>query len=129
MGRPPRRRLPPRPAAPAVAEAPPAPPAPTAAPPAPPRPATGAPPALQVRLRETDDEAADRARLQEVLRLVREAPGDQPAYLTIAGLGETVTLALPDCATSHALVESLRQALGEFGAAEIEAAPVAVAGA
>ena len=67
--------------------------------------------------------------MQEVLRLVRDTPGDQPAYLTIAGLGETVTLALPDCTTSYALVESLRQALGELGGAEIEAAPVAVAGA
>ena len=113
----------------APAVAPPAPPAPPAAPPATPRPATGAPPALQVRLRETNDEAADQARLQEILRLVRDTPGDQPAYLTIAGLGETVTLALPTCATSYALVESLRQALGELGAAEIEAAPVAVAGA
>ncbi len=104
-------------------------PAPAPAARAAPRPAASAPPALQVRLRETDDEDADRARLQEVLRLVREAAGDHRAYLTIAGLGETVTLALPACTTSWALVEALRTALGEFGAAEIEAAPVAVAGA
>ncbi len=107
--------------------APPAPPAP--APPAPaPAAAADPAPALQVRLHETDDADADLARLGEILRLVREAPGGDPAYLTIVGLGETSTFKLPDCTASWALVEPLRRVLGEFGAAEIEAAPVAVAG-
>ena len=39
-----------------------------------------------------------------------------------------MTLTLPDCNANFALVESLRRAVDEFGAAEIEAAPVAVAG-
>ena len=103
----------------AVAPPPPPPPGPPAAEPA---------PALQVRLRETDDEDADQARLHEILRLVREAPGADHGYLTIVGLGETVTLTLPDCNANFALVEALRRAVDEFGAAEIEAAPVAVAG-
>jgi DNA polymerase-3 subunit alpha len=86
--------------------APPVAPAPAAAPPAAsrpaPAPASAPAPALQVRLHETDDADADQARLREILRLVREAPGGDAGYLTIAGLGETVTLALPDCSASWA---------------------------
>ena len=117
-------------AAPAPAAAPPPPPAPAPAPAAgpAPAPAAGPAPALQVKLHETDDEDADRARLHEILRLVREAPGGDRGYLTIVGLGETVTMTLPDCDANFALVESLRRAVDEFGAAEIEAAPMAVAG-
>ena len=99
-------------------------PPPPAAPPAavPPRPSGLA---LQVRLSETDDEVADQARLHEILRLVKEAPGDQPAYLTVDGVGERVTLELPACAASWALVEGLNRALGEHGSAEIESLPAA----
>ena len=104
------------------------PPAVAPPPPPPPGPAAEPVPALQVKLRETDDEEADRARLHEILRLVREAPGGDHGYLTIVGLGETVTLTLPDCNANFALVEALRRAVDEFGAAEIEAAPVAVGG-
>ena len=128
----------PPPPDPAAAQSPPgsmASPAATAPPAStPPPPATPAPPAapprasglsLQVRLRETDDETADQARLSEILRLVSESPGDHPAFLTVAGVGETVTLELPASAASWALVAALSQALGEFGSAEIESLPVA----
>jgi len=77
-----------------------------------------------VRLSETDDEAADQARLNEVLRLVSEAPGDSPALLTVVGVSEEVILELPSCSPRWALVEALSRALGDFGAAEIEPLPV-----
>jgi len=102
---------------------------PTQPAPADPTPTPGAALSLRVQLRETDDESADQARLQEILRLLRDSPGEQPAYLTVAGAGETVTLELPTCAASWALVEALTRSLGDFGRAEIESLPVAVAGA
>ena len=84
---------------------------------------------LRVRLRESDDDQADQARLNEIMRLVREAPGDHPAYLTVDSVGERVTLELPPCTASWALAEALNGILAEHGQAEIEALPAAVAGA
>ncbi len=84
---------------------------------------------LRVRLRESDDDQADQARLHEIMRLVRAAPGSHPAHLTVDGVGERVTLELPPCTASWALAEALNGTLGEHGGAEIEALPAAVAGA
>ena len=52
---------------------------------------------------------------------MKESPGDQPAYLVVDGVGERVTLQLPGCDASWALVEGLTRVMGEHGEAEIEA--------
>ena len=79
---------------------------------------------LQIRITESADEAADQWRLHEAIRVVKGTPGPHPAFLTISGVGERVTLALPGCAASWAMVNDLKQALGEHGDAEVEARPL-----
>ena len=95
--------------------------------PAPPpaRPGEAAP-TLHIRLQETDDPDADQQRLHETMRLVRESPGTVETLLTVDGIGEHVTLALPKCNASHALIAQLGQTLGPCGSAAIEALPAAV---
>ncbi|MCY3886238.1 MAG: hypothetical protein OXG19_00815, partial [Chloroflexi bacterium] len=88
------------------------------------RPGEGAP-TLHIRLQETDDPAADQQRLHETMRLVRESPGTVETRLTVDGIGEHVTLALPKCNGSHALIARLGETLGPHGSAAIEALPAA----
>ena len=104
---------------PAIAE-----PAPAAFVPAaePARPGEAAP-TLHIRLQETDDPAADQQRLHETMRLVRESPGTVETFLTVDGIGEHVTLALPKCNGAHALIARLGETLGPHGSAAIEALP------
>ncbi len=83
-------------------------------------PRNGAGPTLHVRLQETDDPDADQERLHQAMHLIRESPGDFGAMLTVDGVGEQVTLELPSCSGSHALLEALRGALGDRGSASLE---------
>jgi hypothetical protein len=61
------------------------------------------------------------------MRLVREAPGGHPAFLTLNGIGDQVTLELSPCAASYALTAALHEVLGEHGAAEVESTSLPVA--
>jgi hypothetical protein len=109
------------------------PPPPAYAAPAPPAPQRGgnggAQPLLHIRLRESGDERADQRRLHETLRLVRGAPGAQRALLTVEGVAERITLELPACAATYALVAEINGALAQHGEAEIETRPLRHAGA
>ena len=83
---------------------------------------------LQVRLHETNDEAADEHRLHEVMRLIKVAPGPDRAFLIVNQRGEQVTLELPSCHASHALRQELGSILGEHGTADVETTSLPVAG-
>ena len=84
-----------------------------------------APPTLHIRLQESDDAGADQHRLHETMRLVRESPGTFETLLTVDGIGEHVTLELPRCNGSAALIAQLSETLGLHGSAAIEALPAA----
>jgi len=84
------------------------------------------PPTLHIRLQETDDADADQHRLHETMRMVRESPGDFETILTVDGIGEHVTLALPRCNGSAALIAKLSDLLNPHGSAAIEALPAAI---
>ena len=124
--------VPPPPAdAPPAQVAPPAAPlqsAPPAARHAAPLPASAPSVVLRIRLLESSDPDADQHRLHEIMRLVQASPGGHPAYLTVKSVGEQVTLELPPCEASYALMAELRATLGEFGAAEVESTSLPVAG-
>ncbi len=83
---------------------------------------------LQVRLHETSDEAADRYRLHELMRLINAAPGPDRAFLIVNQRGEQVTLELPTCRASHALRQKIGNVLGEHGTADVETTSLPVAG-
>ena len=99
-----------------------------APPPAPPITGNGAGLTLRVRLHESDDTAADQRRLQDVIRTVKATPGPHHAFLILDGGRERVTLALPECTASAAVVAELNGLLGEHGDAEIEPVPLDAAG-
>ena len=100
-------------------------------PPAPPatQAATSASLTLQIRLHDSSDATADEERLRETFRIVRDNPGKHPTYLTVDAVGERVTLQLPDCDASWAVVEQLKRHLVEHGDAELQSATAAIAGA
>ena len=69
---------------------------------------------LRVTLEETEDEAADRARVAALVACLRDFPGDDPVRLRIRQAdGQEVELALPSARASEELVERLRQVVGE----------------
>ena len=96
----------------------PLPPAPVPAAPA--RPAAAV--SLLITLKESGDDGADQARLHELLQIIKGAPGRKPAFLRVQGLGETVTLQLPACEPTFAVVQKLNAALGDEGEASLESA-------
>ena len=67
---------------------------------------------VHVTLRETEDEAADLERLQEVLATLKEFPGSDPFHLSIASGGEVETLELPGATVRYC--ESLLQRMTEL---------------
>jgi len=76
------------------------------------RPAT----VLRITLEETEDEAADRARVAALVACLRDFPGDDAVRLRVRQSdGQEVELALPSARACEELVESLRQAVGEQG--------------
>jgi hypothetical protein len=74
---------------------------------------------FRIELRETDDEAADRDRLERVLALLREHPGDDKVRLTVRTLdGAAHAVALPATTASDELTSRLRETLGDAGTVE-----------
>ena len=76
---------------------------------------------LRIALEETEDEAADRARVGALVACLRDFPGDDPVRLRVRQSdGQEIELALPSARACEELVERLRQAVGEQGQVEVE---------
>jgi DNA polymerase-3 subunit alpha len=76
---------------------------------------------LRVTLEETEDEAADRARVGALVACLRDFPGDDPVRLRVRQAdGQEVELALPSARACEELVERLDEVVGEQGRVEIE---------
>jgi hypothetical protein len=81
------------------------------------RPAT----VVRITLEETEDEAADRARVAALVACLRDFPGDDPVRLRVRQSdGQEVELALPSARACEELVGRLRAVVGEQGTVEIE---------
>ena len=76
---------------------------------------------LVISLRETEDEAADRGRLLDLMQALVAFPGEDEVRLRVhTRHGEEVELTLPSAAFCDGLHAGLAQALGEWGEARIE---------
>jgi len=76
---------------------------------------------LRITLEETEDEAADRARVAALVACLRDFPGDDPVRLRVRQAdGQEVELALPSARACEELVERLRAAVGEQGRVEVQ---------
>jgi hypothetical protein len=74
---------------------------------------------LRIALEETEDEAADRARVAALVACLHDFPGDDPVRLRVRQAdGQEVELALPSARACDELVERLRAAVGETGRVE-----------
>jgi len=70
---------------------------------------------VHLELRETDDEAADRRRLSEIVRLLNAAPGDDETRLILHTESEDVILQAPSINLTEALEARLAAAIGPAG--------------
>jgi DNA polymerase-3 subunit alpha len=76
---------------------------------------------LRITLEETEDEAADRARVAALVACLRDFPGDDPVRLRVRQAdGQEVELALPSARACEELAKRLAEAVGEQGRVEIE---------
>jgi hypothetical protein len=76
---------------------------------------------LRITLEETDDEAADRARVGALVACLRDFPSDDPVRLRVRQAdGQEVELALPSARACEELAERLRAVVGEQGRVEVE---------
>ncbi|MDP3768506.1 MAG: OB-fold nucleic acid binding domain-containing protein, partial [Dehalococcoidia bacterium] len=79
-------------------------------------------PTLRIQLRETEDEIADRDRLQRLLAVLRDFPGEDGVRLTVRSLdGGThpVALSLRVSASDKKLASRLREVLSDAGEAKV----------
>ena len=77
------------------------------------------PPRLRITMEETTDVAADRRRVERILRLLAEHAGGEPAELLVEERGGArLLLQLPSVADIDALAPLLRPLLGVLGRAE-----------
>jgi DNA polymerase-3 subunit alpha len=84
--------------------------------------ATAAATRLRVELFETDDEDADRDRLQRLLAALRDAPGEDEVRLTVHtldGNSQLVSLGKLRVAASEDLASRLERILSDAGSAEV----------
>ena len=88
-------------------------------------PTTAPPRALRFYLHESDDGDADRARLDALIALIEQHPGDGVVRLFIhANDGDKIELAMPPADVTEALREQGLALLGEHGGADaIDLAP------
>ena len=71
---------------------------------------------VRIDLRETEDEAADRERLQRLLVALRAFPGDDEVRLTVHTLdGQSQTVALPSARSCPELTARLAEVLEGAG--------------
>ena len=76
--------------------------------------------ALRIELRETEDEVADRDRLQRLLATLGEFAGDDDVRLTVHTLdGASKQVALPSARACPELLERLSEVLGEAGSVAV----------
>ncbi len=79
--------------------------------------------AVRIVLEETDDEAADRARVEAIVACLRNFPGDDPVRLRVLQAdGQEITLALPSARKCEDLQTRLAEAVGEHGRVELQEA-------
>jgi hypothetical protein len=72
-------------------------------------------------LEETEDEAADRARVEAVVACLREFPGEDPVRLRVLQAdGQEIALALPSARACEELRARLAGVVGERGRVEVE---------
>lgn len=76
------------------------------------RPATHEPLLIQIELHETADEAGDRRRLKELVRLFAAAPGEDQTRLILHTRTEDIALRAPSINLTEALEGRLRSVLG-----------------
>jgi DNA polymerase-3 subunit alpha len=82
-----------------------------------PRPST----AVRITLEETEDEAADRARVAALVACLHDFPGDDPVRLRVRQSdGHEVELALPSARACEELVGRLSEVVREQGRVEVE---------
>jgi hypothetical protein len=79
-------------------------------------------------VRETDDEAADRRRLNELVQQLRAFPGDDEVRLTFQTGHDEIEMALPGALVTDGIEQRLRPILSGWGDLVIESQPVRVAG-
>ena len=83
--------------------------------------ATASRTALRIELRETEDEVADRDRLQRLLDALRDFPGGDDVRLTVHTLdGASQQVALPSARACPELSEQLSEVLGEAGSVGVK---------
>jgi DNA polymerase-3 subunit alpha len=70
---------------------------------------------IEIELRETDDEAADRRRLSEVVKLLNAAPGQDETRLILHTESEDVVLQAPSIDLTESLEARLNAAIGSSG--------------
>jgi hypothetical protein len=72
-------------------------------------------------MEETDDEAADRVRMEALVACLRDFPGDDPVRLRVRQSdGQEVELALPSARACPELVACLAEVMGKAGRVEVE---------
>jgi hypothetical protein len=75
---------------------------------------------LRIELRETEDEAADRDRLQRLLAALRDFPGEDEVRLTVRTLdGASQRVALPSARACPELTARLADVLSDAGEAQV----------
>ncbi|HEY8742443.1 MAG TPA: hypothetical protein VIU62_05065, partial [Chloroflexota bacterium] len=78
-------------------------------------PATHLPLLVRIELRESEDEAADRRRLSELVRLLNAAPGEDETRLILRTPRDDVELELPAINLTEGLEARLKGVLHDFG--------------
>ena len=86
-------------------------------------PAPAQPRPLRITLRETDDEVADRARLQATVAALAETPGADAVHLRIETREETVELELPPARVDELLEARIAAIIGAAGEVQAPALP------
>ncbi len=72
-------------------------------------------------LEETEDEAADRARMASLVACLRDFPGDDVVRLRVRQFdGQEIELALPSARACPDLVARLSEVVGEVGRVVVE---------
>jgi DNA polymerase-3 subunit alpha len=77
---------------------------------------------LRIAVHETDDEAADRRRLNELVQVLRAIPGDDEVRLTIHTAHDEVELSLGTALVTDGIEQRLRSLLAGWGTLTVETA-------
>jgi DNA polymerase III subunit alpha len=79
------------------------------------RPTTHFPLLVQIELRETSDETADRRRLNEIVRMLSNAPGEDETRLLLHTESEVIVLQAPNIDLTESLENRIKKTLGSCG--------------